>query len=84
MKGEKITEIAIETDKVVIIQRRGGAITKWCTKCGDAVGMVTPDEASLLLGISSRAVYQLVEADAVHYLETGQGMLLICLKSISG
>ena len=84
MKAEKITEIAIETDKVFIIQRRGGAITMWCAKCGGAVGMVTPDEASLLLGISSRAVYQLVEADVVHYLETEQGMLLICLNSISG
>jgi len=46
------------------------------------VEMITPNEAAKLAGISSRSVYRLVEAESIHFTETRDGSLLICLNSL--
>jgi hypothetical protein len=46
------------------------------------VEMITPNEAAKLAGISSRSVYRLVEAESIHFTETHDGLLLICLNSL--
>lgn len=35
-----------------------------------------------IAGINSRAIHRLVEAGAVHFTETPEGLLLICLSSL--
>ena len=46
------------------------------------VEMITPDEAAKLAGMSSRSLYRLVEAESIHFTETHDGSLLICLNSL--
>jgi hypothetical protein len=44
--------------------------------------MITADEAAQLSFISSRLIYRLVEADELHYVETPENRLLICMDSL--
>ena len=45
--------------------------------------MGTPDEAAILAHVSSRTIYRWVEAETIHFAETPDGLLLICLNSLS-
>ena len=83
MIRKKRTEITIETDRVVVIRRRGQQPSLWCDSCGQAVVMVTVDEAAMLARVSSRTMYSWVEADWLHFTETPDGLLLVCLSSLS-
>lgn len=76
------TEITIETHRVFVVRRRTGAPAAWCRGCDALVEMITTDEAAKLAGISSRSVYRLVETESIHFAETHDGLLLICLSSL--
>lgn len=54
-----------------------------CEECGRQVQMVRPGQAAILTRISAREVYHLVDAGEIHFLETAEGLLLICLDSLS-
>lgn len=45
--------------------------------------MVTVDEAASLKRVSARAIYRWIEDGELHFIETADGRLLICLNSIS-
>ena len=45
--------------------------------------MVTPQEAALIGGVSVRTIYQWVESEKVHLVETGDGLLFLCLNSLN-
>ena len=76
------TEITIETHRVFVVRRSTGAQTAWCSACNELVEMITPDEGAQLAGISSRTIYRSVEAESIHFTETHDGSLLICLNSL--
>ena len=44
--------------------------------------MFTPGQAALISGLSSREVYHRVEVGEVHFMETVEGLLLVCLDSL--
>ncbi|HWO01051.1 MAG TPA: helix-turn-helix domain-containing protein [Blastocatellia bacterium] len=83
MPSNRRIEITIETDRALVIRRRSGWVKAWCRECGKTVTMVTPDEASALAHVSSRTVYRWVETRRLHFAETLDGRLLICLNSLS-
>ena len=56
----------------------------WCGVCAGPSRMLTPDEAAALAGVSPRTVYRWVEAARVHFAETPDGSLSVCLASLSG
>jgi hypothetical protein len=76
------TKITIETHHLLVVGRRTGVPAGWCRGCDDLVEMISPDEAAKLAGLSSRAMYRLVEAESIHFTETHDGSPLICLKSL--
>jgi hypothetical protein len=76
-------EITIERDEVLVIRSPATEQTAWCSRCGKNVSMVTPDQAALIAGASWRQVSSWVESASVHFVETPDGLLLICLDSIS-
>ena len=82
MKNKKGTEITVETERVLVIRRRYRAVEEWCDGCGDSVLMIRPDQAAQVSGKSLRAIFNEVEAAALHFLERPDGMLLICLNSL--
>jgi len=44
-RKKKTTTIITETDRVLILNRRSGAVEGWCEDCSDFAGMVRPEEA---------------------------------------
>ena len=81
MKARRI-EITVETDEVLLIRRLGRPLTGWCGQCGAQVEMVTAEEAARLAGVRWREMARRVEAGRVHFFETSDGRLLICITSI--
>ena len=69
-------------DEVFIVRKAAGLVESWCSGCSEESSMVTPDEAALAGHLSARVVYRLVEAGQVHFAETREGTLLICLRSL--
>ncbi|HEX6732185.1 MAG TPA: hypothetical protein VF074_19355 [Pyrinomonadaceae bacterium] len=79
---KKRTEISIEIDEVIVVSASGKDIQRNpCPICtGEA--MVTPEEAAALTGVTVRSLYALVEDEGVHFLETPDGALLLCARSL--
>ena len=53
-----------------------------CPICAEST-MVTPEEAAALARVTVRSIYARVEAVSVHFLETSDGLLLLCANSLS-
>ena len=83
MGRKKRTEITMETDQVTVIYRPRDFVRAWCEGCAEEVGMVTAEQAAAISGIGPRAIYQAVEADALHFVETADRVLFICPKSLN-
>lgn len=82
MMRKKRTEITIETDRIVLIKGRRPQARAWCMSCASQVSMVTVDEAASFAHVSSRAIYRWIEGGELHFIETADGRLVICLNSI--
>ena len=78
----RTAKLTIETERVLIIgggasERRGK-----CKACGAFVRLITVDEAAMIVNVGSRAIYRLVEAERIHFIETSDELLLICFDSL--
>lgn len=74
-------KITIETERLLVISRKKGA-EAWCEGCKAQRKMVEPRDAAAISGLSARAIFRRVEADQLHFTETPDGALLICLDSL--
>jgi len=77
------TEITIEASRLTLISRSGGATSAWCSLCDAQVEMISPDQAASLLRVSTRIIHRMVDEGNLHFVETPDGALLICVKSLS-
>lgn len=81
MKRRRI-EVSIEKQEVWVIKRpRRDAV--WCGECAERVGMFPPEEVARLYGVSPRNIYQWMEAGRLHFTETMEGEVFVCLASVS-
>ena len=72
----------VETPQVFIINRPGVSEQKSCSRCAGSSGMITADEAAALRGVSTRVIYRCLEDGSIHFIETANGQLFICLKTL--
>ena len=88
------TEISIETERLAIIGRSAGhPVTGsherqlrpfvWCLSCAEHVRPLTTDEAAIQAHATSLTIFHWVESDLLHYIESSEGLLLICPNSLS-
>ncbi|MEK6304531.1 MAG: hypothetical protein AABO41_27910 [Acidobacteriota bacterium] len=82
MRTTKRTEITIETDRIVVLSRRKVSVVSWCRECNQRVKMVTVDEAAAIKGVTSRTMYRWADAEKLHFMETADGVLMICFSSL--
>jgi len=76
-------EITVETTQQIVISNPQDVVVAWCQGCADHVGMVTTEQAAVISGVTSRSIYQSVESGELHFTETSEGLLLICVNSLS-
>jgi hypothetical protein len=81
MKRKK-TEIIVEREQVLIIRRLDDRQPRCCAECSGQAQMVSVDEAAALGRLSARAIYRRVEAGQLHFIETADGLLLVCVNSL--
>ena len=82
MKQPRRTEITVEYNQVVVIRRPEGLVEAWCDRCAERVNMITTEAAAVLANSDTRAIYRRIEAGAIHFAETPEGMALVCLNSL--
>ena len=82
MKREIKMRITVSKDEITVIKKMPGKALATCQPCGRQVEMATPEQAVTLTGIHSRTIYRWVEGGQVHFIETAEGHLLICLDSL--
>jgi excisionase family DNA binding protein len=80
---KKRTLITVETDRLIVVEKRKTHLLIWCAGCSSRVRMITVDEAATITRTSSRTIFQWVEADRLHFTETPDGRLFICPNSLS-
>jgi hypothetical protein len=54
----------------------------WCNSCSSEQQFALPECAASAAGISLRQLFRRLEAGEIHFNESQQGTVLICLKSI--
>jgi len=80
---KKRTEITIEIDEVTLVNRgRNASVPLWCPRCHATATMVPPERAAAIAGVTVRTINRWVETDSVHFVETENGLLLLCLNSL--
>ena len=81
MKRTTRTEIRIETYERLRVRQHGNLAQGWCEHCGKRVAMISLEDMTRT-GLSREAVYQQAEADRLHFIETTQTPLCVCLNSL--
>jgi len=74
-----MTDITIETERIVHIYRRCRAEQVWCDACGDVVMMIAASAAAQVLACGERELPGCI--DGLHYANRGEG-ILVCVKSL--
>src|SRR5579859_5365566 len=76
----RTAEVTIETEENIVLRASSGQPTPfmWCPSCRRQVGMVTPEDAARIAGVTPRTIYRWVEAGNVHFIE-GREHLWICV-----
>ena len=85
MRRIRRTEVTIETDEIVVIRSsssHAAVAPPMCPQCCDAVPMITPEQATEMVSNNIRAIYRLVEAGRIHNIETAEGLLFVCPRSL--
>jgi hypothetical protein len=83
MKNPKrIWRVTVETERTFIFRSRSSVRTQWCTQCGAEAQMAGVDVVARESGVSELAIYQLIESRALHFMEAGDGHLVVCCNSL--
>lgn len=83
MKTRRRTEIVFERDRTIVYPGRYLHRIAWCKCCGKEVQMITVFEAAKLAMVSTFTIYSNVKDGEVHGWKTAEGILLVCLNSLS-
>lgn len=81
MKRTTKRKITVETERLLVISSHR-EIAAWCAQCERQVKMVELREAAAISGLSARSAFRLVESGQLHFTETTDGALLICVNSL--
>jgi hypothetical protein len=82
-RKKKTTTITIESRERTTIRRSQPGFVAWCQRCDAEVLMVTPKEAAALSHTDVRAIFRGIEAGTLHFVESENGGLLVCLDSVT-
>lgn len=74
-------QLTVETHELLVIKKTKGSTQGWCSECAGDVPLVRPEEAAVLARVSPRMIYAWVEAGRVHFMETAEEGLRICVSS---
>jgi hypothetical protein len=53
----------------------------WCRACGESAPMAAPEDAAALARVTVRTIYRWVEEEKVHFTDSHDGSISVCLSS---
>ena len=71
----------METERTFIFRSHGGLRIGWCQQCEAEVGLMNVADAANETGMSELAIYQLIEAGDLHFVEDANH-IVACLSSL--
>lgn len=80
---KRVTIITVEQERTIEIHWQGQRRESLCEQCGGEARMLTPGEAAAVAGVSPQMVCGWVETGRLHFTKTPDGLLLVCLDSLS-
>jgi hypothetical protein len=80
---KKRRQITVETTQQFVVSRPEAVVVTWCEACAENVSMVTSEVAAVIVAVKPREIYRSVEGGRLHFAESSEGLLLICVKSLS-
>lgn len=82
MMEQRKTEIFIQTRERIFV--RGGSQTEqlFCKFCDAETVLIAPERAAVALNLTTREIYRRIESGKVHFIETSNGLVFICLSSL--
>jgi len=81
MSKKRITKIKVETERIVLSHRQHAA-PAWRHACCAQIQRLKPEEATAIAAVTPRTIYRWIEAGMLHFTESPEGWLLICLNSL--
>jgi len=82
MGRQRKTTITVEQQEILVLRRRRRVTQRWCDACAQQVERLSPEQAVAVVGRSARAIYWQIEAGQLHFSETPEGLVWICLNSL--
>ena len=79
----KRTRIYIERQRVALISTRRLSATGWCSLCDRNVQFVSAETAAREAQVSVRDIFRSAEQGVLHFTETQDGLLLVCIESLA-
>ena len=76
------TEISIQQTKRRVVLLPETEVVLSCPQCKNGETMIIAERTASVFGFSRREIYRMVEESIVHCVETEEGILYICLKSL--
>jgi hypothetical protein len=81
-KAKKVLITTVTHEVFVVRVNEDRAIRGFCPSCETDVQMLTLDSAAKVAGLNGRKLVDQIAANEVHSIETENGHLLICGKSL--
>jgi hypothetical protein len=79
----KTIVLTIEQCQRTTVRRELRLVTGWCEECSSEALLLSPDEAAAVMQTTTRLIFRQVEAGAVHFTESDDGTLRVCLNSLT-
>ncbi len=81
-RAKRTVKVIVETERTFIFRSRGDRQAAWCAGCGAEVEMATVKEVARAAGVSELTICRRIEACALHFAETADGRVFICIDSL--
>lgn len=75
------TDILVETRRRFIISQPESDEQFFCPHCPGQ--LISAEASAVLFNLSRRAVYRIIEKEAVHFCETENGLIFVCPESFA-
>jgi hypothetical protein len=83
MKTKRRIVITSQTSERFIVQwKKSANRERFCAVCVAEIEMLKVEEAAIVSGLTVREIFYRVESGAVHFLETKDGLMFVCLNSL--
>ena len=80
MEIKRKFEMLVATNRRYTIRQSPPGRQIACAECGEP--MLRVEQAADFFGIKQRRIFQIIEAEAAHYIETEAGAAMICITSL--